>query len=140
MRAYLVLFLLAFTVSVSRADAPVLRVIVHPEVAATKVDRKFVTDAFLKKRTRWGDDQLIRPVDLGASSSVRRRFSDDILGRSIDAVRRYWNQQVFSGRGVPPPQVENEAAVVEYVLTHPGAIGYVTAGTDVRGAKIVMER
>jgi ABC-type phosphate transport system substrate-binding protein len=135
-----ILVLLAFTVSVSRADAPVLRVIVHPKAAATRVDRKFVTDAFLKKRTRWGDDQVIRPVDLGASSAVRRRFSDDILGRSIDAVRRYWNQQVFSGRGVPPPQVGDEAAVVEYVLTHPGAIGYVTAGTDVRGAKVVMER
>ena len=110
------------------------------EAAATKVDRKFVTDAFLKKRTRWGDAQVIRPVDLSASSAVRRRFSDQVLGRSLDAVRRYWNQQVFSGRGVPPPQVNNEAAVVEYVLTHPGSIGYVTAGTDIRGAKVVMER
>jgi ABC-type phosphate transport system substrate-binding protein len=140
MRACIVFLVLALTLSVGRADDVAIRVIVHPKAPATKVDRKFVTDAFLKKRTRWGDDQLIRPVDLGASSAVRRRFSDEVLGRSLDAVRRYWNQQVFSGRGVPPPQVGNEAAVVEYVLTHPGAIGYVTAGTDIRGAKVVMER
>ena len=75
-----------------------------------------------------------------ASSAARRRFSEDVLGRTIEAVRRYWNQQVFSGRGVPPPQVDSEAAVVEYVLTHPGAIGYVTETTDVRGAKVILVR
>lgn len=138
MRACIVLFVLALTFMASHADA--LRVITHPKTPASKVDRKFVTDAFLKKRTRWNDDLVIRPVDLGASSSVRRRFSEEILGRTIEAVRRYWSQQVFSGRGVPPPQLESEAAVVEYVLTHPGAIGYVTEATDVRGAKVILVR
>jgi ABC-type phosphate transport system substrate-binding protein len=138
MRTCIVLILLTITFVVSHAD--VLRVIAHPRTPASTVDRKFVTDAFLKKRTRWNDDLAIRPVDLGPSSSVRRRFSDDILGRSIEAVRRYWSQQVFSGRGVPPPQVDSEAAVVEYVPTHPGAIGYVTETTDVRGAKVLLTR
>lgn len=138
MRACIVILLLTLTFVASHADG--LRVIAHPKAPAAKVDRKFVTDAFLKKRTRWNDDLVIRPVDLGPSSSLRRRFSDDILGRSIEAVRRYWNQQVFSGRGVPPPQVDSEAAVVEYVLTHPGAIGYVTETTDVRGAKVLLTR
>lgn len=138
MRACIVIVLLVVTFVASPADT--LRVIAHPKTPATKVDRKFVTDAFLKKRTRWNDDLLIRPVDLAAGSSVRRRFSEDILGRTIEAVRRYWNQQVFSGRGVPPPQVDSETAVVEYVLAHPGAIGYVTDATDIRGAKIILER
>ena len=138
MRACIVLFLLIVTLVDSHAEA--MRVIAHPRTPFAKVDRKFVTDAFLKKRTRWNDDLLIRPVDLGPSSSLRRRFSDEILGRTIEAVRRYWNQQVFSGRNVPPPQVDSEAAVVEYVLTHPGAIGYVMETTDVRGAKVILVR
>lgn len=138
MRASIVLFLLA--ISVVAADAEALRVIAHPRAPVATVDRKFVTDAFLKKRTRWNDDLVIRPVDLGASSAVRRRFSDEVLGRTVEAVRRYWNQQVFSGRNVPPPQVDSEAAVVDYVLAHPGAIGYVHASTDIRGAKVVLVR
>ena len=71
---------------------------------------------------------------------MRRRFSENLLGRTVQAVRRYWNQQVFSGRGVPPPQVASEADVVEYVLTHPGAIGYVSDTVDLRGAKIIHGR
>jgi ABC-type phosphate transport system substrate-binding protein len=138
MRACLVLFLLVISVAQGHADA--LRVIAHPDTPMARVDRKFVTDAFLKKRTRWNDDLMIRPVDLGPSSSLRRRFSDAILGRTVEAVRRYWSQQVFSGRNVPPPQVASEAAVVDYVLKHPGAIGYVHESTDVRDAKVVLVR
>jgi ABC-type phosphate transport system substrate-binding protein len=138
MRACIVLFLIAVTFVTSHAD--VLRVIAHPKTPVSKVDKKFVTDAFLKKRTRWNDDLAIRPVDLGASSSVRRRFSEELLGRTVEAVRRYWSQQVFSGRGVPPPQVSSEDAVVDYVLKNPGAVGYVTESTDVRGAKVIHVR
>lgn len=138
MRACFVLIVLALTVAAGHADE--LRVIAHPKAPVTRVDRKFVADAFLKKRTRWNDDLVIRPVDLGPSSAVRRRFSENLLGRTVQAVRRYWNQQVFSGRGVPPPQVASEADVVEYVLTHPGAIGYVSDSVDLRGAKIIHGR
>lgn len=121
-------------------SAPAIRLIVHPDNPVTRLDRKFVINAFLKKRTRWGDDVAIRPVDLEPDSPVRRRFSKEVLGRSIEAVRRYWNQQVFSGRGVPPPELDSEREVVEYVTRHRGAIGYVSEGVDLQGAKVVEIR
>lgn len=121
-------------------SAPAILVIVHPDNPATRLDRKFVVNAFLKKRTRWGDDVAIRPVDLEPDSAVRRRFSKEVLGRSVQAVRRYWNQQVFSGRGVPPPELDSERDVVEYVTHNRGAIGYVAEGTDLQGAKVVEIR
>jgi hypothetical protein len=49
----------------------------------------------------------------------------------------YWQQQIFSGRGVPPLELSTETAVVEYVRAHPGAVGYVSAGADIRGLKVV---
>ena len=104
----------------------------------TRLDRKFISNAFLKKRTRWSDDTAIRPVDLEPDSAVRKKFSKDLLGRSVSAVRRYWSQQVFSGRGVPPPELDSEADVVAYVTRNRGAIGYVSEGTDLQGAKIVQ--
>jgi ABC-type phosphate transport system substrate-binding protein len=129
---------LVLLVAVARAEPPAnVRVIVNAKNPISRLDRRFVADAFLKKRTRWDDDAAIQPVDLGQRSSERAQFSRDVLDRDVSSVRRYWAQQVFSGRGVPPPEVSNDADVVRYVAEHPGGIGYVAAGTGLSGVKAV---
>ncbi|MBI4819979.1 MAG: hypothetical protein HY791_27135 [Deltaproteobacteria bacterium] len=115
--------------------APTYRLIVHPENPATKVTRSVLADAFLKKVTRWPDGELIRPVDLHVESPVRLRFDEQVIGKSIAAVKSYWQQQIFSGRDVPPPELNSEVAVVEYVRTHRGALGYVSAAIDIGTCK-----
>jgi ABC-type phosphate transport system substrate-binding protein len=125
-------------VAVARAEpTPGVRVIVNAKNPATRLERRFVADAFLKKRTRWDDDAQIQPVDLGQRSSERAEFSREVLDRDVSSVRRYWAQQVFSGRGVPPPEVSNDADVVHYVAEHPGGIGYVSAAAGLSGVKAV---
>jgi ABC-type phosphate transport system substrate-binding protein len=136
MRAVIVLLVLLLLVARAVAE-PAIRVIVHAKNPAARLDKRFVADAFLKKRTRWGNDSAIQAVDLGAKTAVRAKFSSAVLGRTVDAVRRYWAQLVFSGRGVPPPELSSEADVVAYVAAHPGAIGYVSASVELVGAKVV---
>jgi ABC-type phosphate transport system substrate-binding protein len=129
-------FALAARVTAS-AEPSAYRVIVNAANPAAKLDRQFVAEAFLKKRTRWDDDRAIQPVDLGQKTSARGAFSHDILGRDVVSVRRYWAQRVFSGRGVPPPELATENDVVKFVATHSGAIGYVSAGAALAGVKAV---
>ena len=118
-------------------STPGVRVIVNAKNHATHLDRRFVEEAFLKKVTHWDEAQAIQPVDLGQKNAVRDRFSRDVLERDVASVRRYWAQQVFSGRGVPPPELSSDADVVKYVASHPGGIGYVAAGVELAGVKIV---
>jgi len=122
------------------ATAPSYKIIAHPAVATTTLDRRFLADSFLKKTTRWPNGEVIRPVDLGPSSPVRRAFSDDILGRNVESVKIYWQQSIFSGRDVPPPELDGDDDVVRYVLKHPGAIGYVSGAADLGGAKLIAVR
>lgn len=117
------------------ADAGDFELIVSPDITLPRLDRKFLTDAFLKKATRWPNDEAIRPVDLEPRSPVRRRFSEQVLKRSVAAVKSYWQQMVFSGRGVPPPELDTDAQVVSFVIRNPGAVGYVSVGTNLRGAR-----
>ena len=119
------------------ANAPGYRVIVNVENDVTKVQRAFLADAFLKKTSRWPDGEVVRPVDLSTDSTVRRRFTQDLLDRSVTSVKHYWQRVLFSGRDVPPPELETEQEVVDYVKSHPGAVGYVSAGADVSGVKVV---
>lgn len=113
------------------------RLVVHPDISTKIIDRRFLADAFLKKTTRWPDGTSIHPVDLKADSSIRRRFSQDVLGRSVVAVKSYWQQVIFSGRDLPPPELENEDEVLKYVLSRPGAVGYIASTTNVGTAKVM---
>ncbi len=117
-----------------------IRLIVHPSNPLTSVEQKVAADAFLKKITRWPNDVPIRPVDLHPDAAARKRFSDEVLHRSVPAVKSYWQQLVFSGRQVPPPELESEEQVVRYVLKNPGGIGYVSAGVNIEGAKPLFVR
>lgn len=112
-------------------------VVVNPANPRTTLDRKLVEDAFLKKVTTWPDGVAIHPVDLPPSSPVRRRFSEEVLARSVAIVRLYWQQRIFTGRDIPPPELDTDADVVQYVLKRDGGIGYVSAGANVGACKTV---
>jgi ABC-type phosphate transport system substrate-binding protein len=139
----LALTALVATVSAQQLNAPPLPayvIIVHANNPITTADRKFLQDAFLRKTLRWPDDEVIRPVDLIATSSVRKSFSNEVLGRSISAVKAYWQQRIFSGRDTPPPEFNRDEKIVAYVLKHEGAVGYVSGAANLAGLKILNVR
>ena len=135
--ALLALIAAPLPVSADGPAPPPFVIIVDPSNAGKTYSRKFLADAFLKKTTRWPNGDLIRPVDLSADSPVREKFSQDILKRSVAAVKSYWQQVIFSGRGVPPPELANDDEVVKYVLANNGAVGYVSGAAKLGNAKVV---
>jgi ABC-type phosphate transport system substrate-binding protein len=121
-------------------QAPVYQVIVHPSNPSAVVDRKFLEDAFLKKTTEWPFGNVIRPVDLPPNSPVRRQFTESVLKRSVEAVRVYWQQRIFAGRDLPPPELDTDEDVVKYVLKYEGAVGYVSGNADLKDTKVLAVR
>lgn len=123
------------TSQLAHADDSGLRIVIHPSNPLSAASREFVADAFLKKAASWQHGGAILAVDLRADNAVRRRFCLSVLKRSIGAVRSYWQQRIFSGRDVPPPELDSEDGVVAYVAKYPGAIGYVSGSTKLAGVK-----
>lgn len=132
------LLLMSLSSARSAPSSSSYRVIVHPSNPTVKVDKAFLARAFLKKVADWPDGQVIRPVDLPQDSSTRSVFADDVLNRSVSAVKAYWQQMIFSGRRLPPPELASDEAVIRYVMMHPGAVGYVSARADIGETKIVQ--
>lgn len=136
----LIALALVLAVAPHSSAEPGFVVIVNASNKARVLERRVVTDMFLKKRTQWSGNDMILPVDQSRGAAVRRQFSEQVLGRSVAEVRTYWNRLVFSGRGVPPPELANDDDVVKYVGKHGGAIGYVASsvklGTDVRVVEV----
>jgi len=116
------------------------RIVVNPANNITTLDQKVLADIFLKKTTFWPDMKNILVVDLASTSPVRRQFSEQVLEKPISAVRNYWQQLLFSGREVPPPELKNDEEMVSFVSTHENAIGYVSGNADLRGLKTIRIR
>lgn len=136
----LLLTCLLATAAVAQPASPPYLIVVNGTNPITAVGRKFLAEAFLKKTTRWESGELIRPVDQESDSTVRRHFTEQVLKRSVTAVRSYWQQVIFAGRDVPPPELPGDREVLEYVKRHPGAVGYVSAAADTAGAKVLAVR
>ena len=112
-------------------------VIVHPDNPSITLRRDEVSRLFLKKITRWSDGRIAAPVDLVAAAAARDAFSRDIHRRPASAIKKYWQQMVFSGRLAPPPEVATDADVLAMVRGNPAAIGYVSDEVTLQGVKIV---
>lgn len=120
--------LVFFAATVARAEMGFL-LVVHPSVPVTSLSSDQASACFLKKDTSWNDGSSVRPVTL-ADRTTSEAFDQAIHRRNSLAIRKYWQRQVFTGRGTPPPQLKTATEVLEYVSSTPGAIGYVPANAD----------
>lgn len=140
--ASLALAVLALTLGPARASAQGTAagyvVVVNAANSLSSVSKGELAKIFLKKVDRWSNGQPAAPVNLGDGSPLRDRFSKEVLGKSPSALESYWQQQIFSGKNVPPAAKATDAEVIEFVRANPGAVGYVSpkAG-DAPGVKRV---
>lgn len=140
MRKQLILAtLLAITcfAQVLTAQQAAFQVVVHPDNPSTSLPGSQVAKLFLKQSTSWSHGGKVAPVDQSESAGVRTSFSDEVLNRTVAAVESYWQQQIYSGRAVPPVKVGSDAEVVAFVKANPGAIGYVSASASTSGVKVL---
>jgi ABC-type phosphate transport system substrate-binding protein len=90
-----------------------------------------VSRIFMKRTAQWADGREVVPVDQSDGAAVRARFSQDVHGKSVSAIKSFWQRQIFSGRAVPPAERTSDAEVLAFVRANPAAIGYVRAGVTV---------
>lgn len=133
----LVVVLGVATASIGAEDSGAYKVIVNPANPTTTLSRLKLGEIFLRKQPRWPDGIPVSPMEPSGKSPVRVRFSQETYGKPVIAIAAYWQQMIFSGKGVPPPERSNDADIVAFVRETSGAIGYVGAGVDVSGVKVV---
>ena len=134
------LILLTILVGAVPGAPPELRVVVNEANPVSSLSRQEVSDLFLKKTSRWAQLGLVMPVDQPEGAAVRETLNREIHHKSLSAVRAYWQQRIFSGRDVPPPEKDGDAEVLSFVRKNPGAIGYISSSASAAGVKVVGVR
>jgi ABC-type phosphate transport system substrate-binding protein len=125
--------LLSVTTFIASAE---LTVIVNPANTAA-LDAKKVQRIFLGKEKKFSDGTETLPVNQNVDSVIRADFDNNLLGRSSSQVAAYWSKLVFTGKGIPPKEVTNDAEVVDLVAKNPNVIGYVDSSSVNDTVKVV---
>jgi ABC-type phosphate transport system substrate-binding protein len=123
--------------SSSLADREGIKIVVNRRNPVASVDRAFLRDVFLKRASRWGNGDSVRPIDLPKALPVRDRFTIDVLNKTPAQLRSYWSQRIFSGTDIPPPEAESLTAAIAYVTANPGAVTYLPADADAGNTKVI---
>ncbi len=129
--ALAVALLLATAAALAQTETPEpgFVVVVNAANPIESLSVRGAADLFLRRTKTWPDNSVVHPVDQVATSSARRAFSLAVFGKEADAIVSFWFQQIYSGRGVSPPQLKDDAAVIAFVAANPGAVGYVATTT-----------
>lgn len=102
-------------------------VVIHAENSTLSIDRGLLSKIFIKKVKRWENDISVVPVDQGEQSPIREAFTRAVHKKSVSAIKSFWQRMIFSGRDVPPTELESDGEVLEFVAGERGAVGYVSA-------------
>lgn len=114
-----------------------LLIIASPQVPVEKITIAQLSDIYALKKTQWTNKVPMVPVNREASSDARDNFSDMVFKMSSQELSEFWNKLRFEGKHPPLTQISDHA-VIGFVRSVPGAIGYVSADEIPTGVKILL--
>ena len=128
---------LALVMPAAAASELPFAVIAAPGATGHRLTRESVALIFRRKQTYWENGTRIQPVNLPPAHPLRRAFSRTLLGHAPEALEDYWREMYFHGV-LPPHVLASEEAVILFVRSTPGAIGYVSACIPEHGVNVVL--
>ena len=78
------------------------------------------------------------PINLDISNPLRIAFTEKLFKQRPENMEAFWNIQYFKGIS-PPYVVSSEEAVLRFVVSTPGSIGYINACHFDSRVRVVMK-
>jgi ABC-type phosphate transport system substrate-binding protein len=129
---------LILLIAAGAAQAGELVVIVSAKSSVESMRAQQVADIFLGQVGRFPDGAEVVALDHSVGSPLRDEFYSKVTSKSPSLVKAYWTKMIFTGRGRPPREVGNSAAIRKLVADNPGLIGYIDKSALDASVKAVL--
>jgi len=116
---------LVFALGCTLAQAGDLVVIVSARSSIEALRTDQVAAIFLGQSARFPDGALATALDQPIGSIERNQFYVRVTGKTPALLKAHWSKLVFTGRGQPPRELQDNAAVRRAVAEDAGLIGYI---------------
>jgi len=107
------------------AFAEQVAIITHPDYKGSSISQSDLKNIFLGKKKTLPEGDKVTPVDQPEGSAVREEFYSKVVKKKPRKLKSYWAKKIFSGKGTPPKVIGDDSAVLDWVTSHPGTLGYV---------------
>lgn len=114
--------LIAFAAPAMAAD---LVVIVSAKSPVTALRPDQVAAIFLGQSARFPDGSEAVPLDQRLGTPLRDDFYLRVTSKTPALLKAWWSKMVFTGRGQPPAEAADSAAVRRRVADNPDMVGYI---------------
>jgi ABC-type phosphate transport system substrate-binding protein len=128
----------ALLVSFANVQAEVA-VIVHPSASMSSMSEDDIARLFLGKAKSFPDGSQAVPINQDEGSAIRDKFNEAVCKKNSSQYKAYWSQLVFTGKGTPPKDAGNDAAVKTLIAANPNMIGYVDSAAVDASVKVVFK-
>lgn len=118
------------------AHAEMVVVVSEKNPLATLTENQ-VADIFLGRTGYFPGGGPATPIDQSDDSPNRAEFYRTITGKSPAQLKAYWSKQIFTGRGQPPREIGDDAAVKKLLVARPDMIGYIDSGAQDPRLKVI---
>lgn len=135
MRALLLFF---GVLCASTAQAGGLLVVTSTKIPEGKISVEELADVYTLKKNFWADQTPVVPVNREVSSKEREKFSEAVFNFSPQELSEYWNRLRFQGK-LPPLVQTSDQAVLRFVRSIPGAVGYINSSQVPDGVKVLLK-
>lgn len=85
-----------------------------------------------------GRSNDLKPVDLPPGTPARDAFYKKATDRDEAQIKAVWSRVVFTGKGQPPKEMPDAAAVKKAVAADPKAVGYIDKAAVDASVKVVL--
>ena len=113
-----------------------ISVIVNP-ANANAVSADDLNRLFLGRASSFADGSKATPLNLAEGQVSRDEFDSKVLNRSSAQLKAYWSKLLFTGKGTPPKELSDDAAVKAAVAADATAIGYISSSSVDGSVKVV---
>ena len=119
------------------AGAEELLIIANPSVNVTApLSFGEIAAIYLLRTIAWPDGSRIIPVNREAGSEARTNFTARVLQEDNASLTIYWNEMHFMGK-MPPVVQQSEQAMLAFVQSVPGSVGYISASMAPVNVKVL---
>ncbi len=131
------LLLLALALGlVGVAHAQDVTFIVNSATKVTSLSPEDAKNILLGNKVAFDDGTAVKLV-VQTEGPVHEKIIRDYTHRTTDQFDKYWQRQVFTGKGIMPTHCASDAEVVALVAKTPGAIGYTATSSVTAGVTAV---
>lgn len=114
-------------------------VVAKDSKAPPKLSAEELSGIFLGTAKSFPNGEKAVPIDQKAGTDPYSGFYQRVAGKTDAQMKAYWSRIMFTGKGQPPQEVGDGAAVKKLVAANPNMVGYIDVSLVDASVRVIAE-